>query len=79
MYEYSLGRKLMFFKKTKDPEKVCRFCSYATLLDDDKVSCRIRGEVKADYSCRKYIYDCLKREPRRQNKSEGLEYVDLND
>lgn len=69
----------MFFKKEKDPEKTCRFCAYATVLENDRVSCSMRGEVKADGRCRKYVYDYLKREPRRQKKADALEYVDLND
>lgn len=69
----------MFFKKTKDPQKICRFCVNARLLDDtENVLCSKRGVVKESYVCKKYIYDYLKREPSKSAKTEPLEYVDIN-
>ncbi len=69
----------MFFKKTEDPERCCRFCVNAKLLEDSQnVLCSKRGIVKNDYICKKYIYDYLKREPSKAKKIDALEYVDIN-
>lgn len=44
---------------------VCRFCEHATLINDEQnVLCSVRGIVFADYCCRKFSYDPLKREPK---------------
>ena len=53
-------------KKEKDAEKYCEYCRYAVTvsLTDDMI-CEKRGIVSKDYSCRKFIYDPLKRMPRK--------------
>ena len=48
-----------------DLPRVCRFCERATLIsDEDNVLCSLKGIVYADYCCRKFTYDPLKREPK---------------
>ena len=71
----------MFFKKKKNKEdNICRFCIYATLTDnDDKIICSTHGEVGSHFTCRKFSYDLLKREPAKFRKLEPIEYVDIND
>ncbi len=42
----------------------CRFCEKAALLDGgNQILCQQRGIVPADYKCRKFRYDPLKRIP----------------
>ena len=70
----------MFFKKKKNPENICRFCQSARLIDDsDNVLCSDKGIVREDFTCKKFAYDYLKREPKKQTKVDALEYVDIND
>ena len=70
----------MFFRKEKDPEKICLFCTYATVSDDgEKVLCKHKGDVKSDYTCRRFKYDYLKRDPGKAAKIAEFEYVDIND
>ena len=59
---------LKLFKKRRfeelDLPVICRFCESAALIgDDNNVLCCKRGVVSAEYKCRKFSYDPLKREP----------------
>lgn len=57
--------------KRKDYDKIeiercCAFCERsASLRDREHVLCSSRGVVSANYICRKFSYDPLKRNPRR--------------
>jgi hypothetical protein len=43
---------------------VCEICEYATFLpDSENLLCSKMGVVAADYSCRRFLYDPLKRIP----------------
>lgn len=48
-------------------EPACKYCelSMQVLEPSGDVLCEKRGIVSANYHCRKYIYDPLKRIPRR--------------
>ena len=51
-------------KRELDCQKICLFCENANhLKDTDDVICRLKGVVSQDFSCRKFVYDPLKREP----------------
>ncbi len=58
----------MFGKKKKpapDLPHLCEFCEHAALINDEcNVLCDRRGIVNREYSCKKYVYDPLKRVPR---------------
>lgn len=44
----------------------CSYCEYGkTAPDGESVLCKKRGVVEKDFSCRKFSYDILKRQPRR--------------
>ncbi len=59
-------------------ERFCRFCGHSSELSDgDTVLCGKKGIVSADFVCRKFTYDPLKREPKRLVKEVKLEYVEL--
>lgn len=54
--------------KNKDSEtprycEYCRFASSVSLTDD--MLCEKKGVVSKEYSCRSFVYDPLKRVPRR--------------
>ena len=53
-------------KKEKYIEvKACEFCEFSvSLIDKDQVLCKKHGVVNSDYSCKKFIYDILKRIPK---------------
>ncbi|HCC00304.1 MAG TPA: hypothetical protein DEP42_03675 [Ruminococcaceae bacterium] len=45
----------------------CRHCTHGKLASEEsRVLCRNKGIVDADYVCRKYRYDPLKRIPHRR-------------
>ena len=69
----------MFFKKKNNEDQICRFCVNAkTVPEKETVSCTFRGEVDPFFSCKKFSYDLLKREPGKTRKLEPMEYVDIN-
>lgn len=70
----------MFFKKKTNDDDICRFCLNAKFTDDeDKVICSIRGEVDSIFTCKKFAYDLLKRDPGKSRKLNPMEYIDIND
>ncbi len=49
-----------------DIAKKCAFCEYASkTLDEEKMLCKKKGVVHADYSCHSFRYDLMKRVPKR--------------
>ena len=76
----------MVKKKEKDEsvERFCAFCEYANPLptadgEDDDMICEKRGVVKADYVCRKFRYDLLKRAPKDKPRLGEFTAVSLDD
>jgi len=52
-------------------ERFCAFCEHASpLIDENDMLCFHRGVVGKRFTCRKFIYDPLKRKPRRKIVSE---------
>ncbi len=52
-------------KDTKQLEKICAYCEYATVIADSGVCvCKKKGAVRADGSCRRFREDLLKVSPR---------------
>lgn len=50
-------------------EKLCLYCEHAApTYEPDKMLCTKRGIVSCTYKCPRFIYDPLKRVPRRQKK-----------
>ena len=48
-------------------EPSCGYCEHGTLTQDKAaILCQKRGIVIADYSCRKFVYDPLSRQPKVQ-------------
>ncbi len=63
-------------KKKHDIEKICFYCEHSSpLRGDEQVLCSRKGVVNSEFKCRKFIYDPLKRAPKRLPKMdlEGLE------
>ena len=58
----------MFQKKAKDSQelpKFCRFCERASIIRDEcNILCSKYGIVNADYCCKSFSYDPLKRVPK---------------
>ena len=45
--------------------KACEFCEFSVpLIDESQVLCKKFGIVSCNYSCKKFIYDLLKRIPK---------------
>lgn len=62
-------------------EKFCKYCELATpIVSDSKMVCPKYGVVSADYHCRRFVYDPLKRDPKRPViETKGLEFPVLDD
>lgn len=61
-------------KKETDIERVCAYCEHAAPLPgQDTVLCDKKGVVNGGYLCRRFVYDPLKRKPKRPPKLPGLE------
>lgn len=67
-------------KNNKEIEKICAFCECSrSTHDKDFLVCSKNGIVHAAYKCRRFIYDPMKRTPKRApSPAEGFEYVELN-
>ncbi len=53
-------------KSAEDCPKLCEFCRFAIEVPrTDDMLCEVRGVVGKEYCCRKFVYDPLKRIPRR--------------
>lgn len=49
-----------------DIAKKCAFCEHASkTLDTEKMICKKKGIVHAEYTCRAFRYDLMKRTPKR--------------
>ncbi len=69
----------MFFKKKTNEDIVCKFCVNSKGTDNpDIMVCSYRGEVDAGFSCKRFSYDLLKREPGKSKKIEPMEFIDIN-
>jgi len=67
-------------EKSRELDKMCRFCEYsAVLCEEDRVLCEKKGIVSAEYVCRAFRYDPLKRVPGRIPEAEKLDFVPLED
>ncbi len=50
-------------------EKLCMYCEHAApTYEPDKMLCSKRGIVSCSYKCSRFVYDPLKRIPRRVKK-----------
>lgn len=67
--------------KTKEKIEVfCKYCEHASpIVSDSKMVCPKYGVVSADYKCRRFVYDPLKRDPKRTSlNTDGLEFPSLD-
>lgn len=57
---------------------LCKYCEHMVqVLRDDNLLCDKRGVVAKDYKCRQFIYDPLKRVPRRPKPLEKFKDSDF--
>lgn len=53
-------------KRDCDTPKCCEFCRFAGGINiTGEMLCEKKGIVDKDYSCRSFVYDALKRVPRK--------------
>lgn len=69
--------------KIRDRDKIEVFCKYceraSSIASEDKMVCPKYGVVSADYKCRRFRYDPLKRAPKIATlETDGLEFPDLD-
>ncbi len=58
--------------KATSEEKHCIYCRFANdIFETEDMLCDKNGVVPKEYVCRKFVYDPLKRVPRRPPKPEG--------
>lgn len=59
-----------------DPK--CAYCKFGTLSSDGAhVLCEKKGILDTDYSCKKYCYDPLKREPKKTSLNLDFQQSDF--
>lgn len=63
-------------EKDYDITPSCRFCEFAVAIrDGETMLCHKKGAVSADFVCKKYAFDPLKRQPRPRPKPITMEDV----
>ena len=63
-------------EKDYDITPSCRFCENAAAIrDGETMLCSKKGVVSADFVCRKYAFDPIKRQPRPRPKPILMEDV----
>ncbi len=67
---------LMLFRKKV--EKVCAYCQYCTLLEEDAVLCTKKGLRQLTDKCRKFKYDPCKRIPAKQKALDLEKYKEYD-
>ena len=69
--------KKLLNKKEISPS--CSYCAYGKLSPDkETVLCKKKGIVEKDFACRKFVYDVLKRQPKRPKKLEKFNPEDFS-
>lgn len=58
-----MAKKMLFGNNIKPS---CKYCEIAQAGEGDKIICPKMGVVKAYDSCKKFIYDPLKRIPKKE-------------
>ena len=59
-------------------EPRCAYCGRGRLsADGENVLCKKYGVVDKDYSCKKFVYDALKRVPKRPKPLEKFDSEDF--
>lgn len=49
---------------SKEIEKICAYCEYGkSIHGTDDIICSKKGLVRADHSCKKFLYSPLRRTP----------------
>lgn len=63
----------------KNIEASCSYCANGKLSPTgDAILCQKMGIVEKDFSCKKFKYDVLKRQPRRPREIEHFEAEDFS-
>ena len=63
-------------RRNSDEAKLCEFCRFATeIKTTEDMLCAYKGVVDKEYSCRKFVYDPLKRVPRKLPELPTLEDI----
>jgi len=58
---------------------ICAFCEKSgNIYDEEFMMCKIRGIVAKSYSCKKFIYDPLKRVPPKAVVAPKLDFIDID-
>ncbi len=53
-------------KNKEESPNICEYCRFASALSlSENMLCDKKGVVDKEYSCRRFVYDPLKRIPRR--------------
>ncbi|MCI5579497.1 MAG: hypothetical protein MR364_08390 [Oscillospiraceae bacterium] len=63
MEEKAMGKKKLFGNNINPS---CKYCELGKAGEGDKIICEKFGEVKAYDSCKKFVYNPLKRIPKKE-------------
>lgn len=68
--------KQALFNEDQTPR--CEYCKNGNLSPTGReVLCRAKGIVDLSYSCKKYVYDPLKRQPKKMSADTGYSAADF--
>ena len=73
-------RKIMIF--SKEIEKICAYCEFGKpIFGTDDIICPKKGLVRADHSCKKFLYSPLRRTPPKpiEHDFKALDLPELDD
>ncbi len=66
-----------FFNNNIEPS--CSYCTQGQAsADDQNILCTKKGVVQPDFFCKKFVYDPLKRIPKRLNKLPSFSLEDFS-
>ena len=65
--------------KNNNFDRICAFCENSSgIYDEDSMVCKKKGVVSKIYSCRKFVYDPLKRVPPKTVSAPKLDFIDID-
>ena len=72
-----MARKVSLFDKEISP--ACEYCAYGKRTDDyDMIMCPRKGIVSPFFRCRRFTYNPIRREPKRDDSHMGFKPEDFS-
>lgn len=66
---------MLFRKKI---EKMCVYCTYSSIVDEETISCTKKGTKRWDDKCLSFLYDPCKRAPKKSKAIDFAQYEEYD-